>query len=171
VNYAGERYLVEPVCDFGTVFIFGGGHISQKLAPLARLVGFRVVVLDDRPEFVEPTRFPQADGCILVGSFEHALEEITVDPDSYLVIVTRGHLHDKTVLAQALHSEAAYIGMIGSRRKRDAIYTELATQGFSPADFKRVFSPIGLPIEAETPEEIAVSIMAELIQVRAGRKR
>ncbi|HKJ64369.1 MAG TPA: XdhC family protein, partial [Desulfopila sp.] len=87
--------------------------------------------------------------------------------DDYVVIVTRGHLHDRTVLAQALRTDAGYIGMIGSRRKRAAIYTTLKNDGFTDTDLARVHNPIGLPIGADTPEEIAVSIAAELIQVRA----
>ncbi|GBF35218.1 xanthine and CO dehydrogenases maturation factor [Desulfocucumis palustris] len=165
---AGEkRFLVEPACDLGTVYIFGAGHVSQKIAPLATLVDFRTVVLDDRGEFANRERFPTADRVMVLDTFERALEGLEIDRDSYLVIVTRGHAHDKTVLGQALKTNAGYIGMIGSRRKRDAIYKALSAEGFARDEFARVYCPIGLEIEAETPEEIAVSVMAELIKVRA----
>jgi xanthine dehydrogenase accessory factor len=127
------------------------------------------VVLDDRPEFASSERFPRAEQIKVIPSFPQAFEGLEIDRDGYVVIVTRGHLHDKTVLEQALKTDAGYIGMIGSRRKRDLIYRELLTKGFSQAELGRVHAPIGLAIGAETPEEIAVSIVAELIQVRAGR--
>jgi xanthine dehydrogenase accessory factor len=163
-----QSLLVEPLGAGGTLFLFGGGHVSQKLAPLADTLGFRIVVVDDRPEFANRQCFPHGQDFIIPASFEQAVEQCDVDADSYLVIVTRGHLHDKTVLAQALRTPAAYIGMIGSIRKRNAIYDELRREGFSDMDFSRVYSPIGLKIGAESPEEIAVSIAAELIQVRSG---
>ncbi len=100
-----------------------------------------------------------------------ALEGLEINEDSYIVLVTRGHVHDKTVLGQALRTHAGYIGMIGSRKKRDTVYEELSMEGFSRDEFDRVYSPIGLDIGAETPEEIAVSIVAELIRARAGRSR
>ncbi len=166
----GERqWLVEPLDVAGTVVLFGGGHISQQLAPLAARVGFRTWVVDDRAEFASRSRFPEADQIVKVDSFEQALEGLKIGADGYLVIVTRGHLHDKTVLAQALRTDAKYIGMIGSIRKRNAIYEALRAEGFTEADLERVHSPIGLKIGAETPEEIAVSIVGELIACRAGR--
>jgi xanthine dehydrogenase accessory factor len=169
VSYQGQRYLVEPLGSRNTVYIFGAGHVSQQLAPLAKKVGFRTVVLDDREDFASRERFPDADKVIVLTSFEVALEGLEIDSDSYLVLVTRGHAHDQTVLRQALATQAGYIGMIGSRRKRDAIYAALGMEGFSPRDFDRVCSPIGLAIGAETPEEIAVSIVAELIQIKAAK--
>jgi xanthine dehydrogenase accessory factor len=171
IDYQGQRYLVESLCHEGTVYIFGAGHVSQQVAPLASLVGFSVVVLDDRQEFANRERFPQADEVVVLGNFDEALAGIEINADSYLVIVTRGHAHDQTVLRQALATAAGYIGMIGSRRKRDAVYENLGKEGFTRQDFDRVFSPIGLAIGAETPEEIAVSIVAEVIQVRAGKNR
>lgn len=164
---SGYRYVIDPIDIYGTVYIFGGGHVSQKLALLTQLVGFRTVILDDREEFITPERFPGADELVRIEHFDKALQSIILDPQSYLVIVTRGHLHDKTVLAQCLKSSAVYIGMIGSQRKREAVYQALLIEGFSRDDLKKVASPIGLPIDAESPEEIAVSICAELIQQRA----
>lgn len=165
----GRRYLVEPLCHESTVFIFGAGHISRKLAPLTKLVGFRTVVLDDRDDFANRERFPEADRIVVPASFESAMQDLDVDEDSYLVLVTRGHLYDRVLLGEALKTRASYIGMIGSRRKRDAIYSALSKEGFRSSDFERVKSPIGLDIGAETPEEIAVSVVAELIRARAGK--
>lgn len=167
IAIAGNRFLVEPVSTYGTVYIFGAGHISQKLALLTPRVDFRTIILDDRKEFASRDRFPAADEVIVLENFEQAFNNLDIDQDSYLVIVTRGHAHDKTVLARALRTKACYIGMIGSLSKRDTIYSALREEGYSEDSIKKVYSPIGLKIAAETPEEIAVSIMAELIKVRA----
>lgn len=160
----GEVFI-EPVGKGPVLLLFGGGHISQEVAPLAKRVGFDVVVVDDRPEFANRDRFPWADR-IVVEDFERVGEVLPADEDSYVVIVTRGHLHDYTVLKQYLRSPARYIGMIGSRRKRDLIYRQLLEEGYTQEDLERVHAPIGLPIGAETPQEIAVSIVGELIKVR-----
>lgn len=162
-----DKYLVEPIYNANTLYIFGAGHVSQKLCAVASTVDFNIVVLDDRAEFASRARFPAADRVLVLPSFEQAFDNLDIDSDSFIVIVTRGHAHDKTVLRQALSTEAGYIGMIGSKRKRDAIYNALLNEGFSKNDLARVYSPIGLEINAETPEEIAVSIAAELIKVRA----
>jgi xanthine dehydrogenase accessory factor len=163
--------LVEPLGESGTAYIFGAGHVSRSLAEFVRAVGFRTVVLDDRPEFAAAERFPAADERIVLASFEDAFAPVQVDEDSYVLIITRGHLHDLTVLAQALRTRAAYIGMIGSRRKTRLVFDALLKEGFSEEDLQRVHAPVGLPIGAETPEEIGISITAELIQVRAGVNR
>ncbi len=165
-----KRFLVETISDEGTVYIFGGGHIGQKLAPLCSLVGFKAVVLDDRPGYANREVFDTADRVVLLDTFEHALQDVAVDENSYVVIVTRGHLHDATVLRQVLRTKAGYIGMIGSRRKRDIIYQKLMEEGVTAEAIARVYSPIGVPIGGETPEEIAVSIAAEMIKVRAERR-
>jgi xanthine dehydrogenase accessory factor len=170
VSHEGNLFFAEPLCKERTVFIFGAGHVSRMLAPLARLVGFKTVVVDDRSEFANRERFESADEVIVADSFERVLDGLEIDAESCLVLVTRGHVHDKTLLRQALGTKAGYIGMIGSRRKRDAVYDALEKEGFLRPEFDRVFSPIGLDIGAETPEEIAVSIVAELIRVRAGRR-
>ena len=171
VEYGEKRFFIDPLSSEGTAYIFGAGHIGQKLAELTRFVGFRTVVLDDREEFANRERLPFADEVLVLDAFEKALNGLDIDEESYLVIVTRGHAHDKTVLGQALRTKAGYIGMIGSRRKRDEIYEALLKEGITRADVDRVHSPIGLNIGAETPEEIAVSIVAEMIQARAGKSR
>lgn len=170
VTHAQRQYLVEPMADRGTVYIFGAGHIGQKLAPLAALVGFKTVVLDDRKEYATSELFEQADRVILLDAFDHALRDVTLDANSYVVIVTRGHMNDAAVLRQVLKTPAGYIGAIGSRRKRDTINRKLWEEGFTAQDTARVYSPIGLSIGAETPEEIAVSIVAEMIKFRAERR-
>jgi xanthine dehydrogenase accessory factor len=164
----GPRYLVEPIRRQTTAFIFGAGHVSQRIAPLAESVGFRTVVLDDRPEFASRERFPVPTELVVLPSFA-ALPLAEVDEYSYLVIVTRGHLHDRTVLEQALGTPAGYLGMIGSRRKSGAIFDALLAGGYSQVDLDRVHAPIGVDILAETPEELAVSIVGEMIKVRAER--
>ena len=151
----------------GTVYLFGAGHVSLQTAILAKRVGFETVVLDDRMEFANRCRFSDADDVRVLASFEQAFEGLEIHADSYLVILTRGHLHDKTVLQQALKTPAGYIGMIGSRKKRDAVYRALEKEGFSSADFEKVHCPIGLSIGAQSPEEIAVSIVAEMIHARS----
>jgi xanthine dehydrogenase accessory factor len=165
-----QRLLIEPPFIPGEILLFGAGHVSRQVADLAELVDFRTVVLDDREEFANRGRFPRADEVLVLSSFDRALEGREIDDDHYVVIVTRGHSHDKTVLAQVLTTNAGYIGMIGSKRKRDAIYNALLGEGFTRNDLARVHCPIGLSIGAETPEEIAVSIVAELIQKRMEKK-
>jgi len=159
--------FVEPVLSDPVLYVFGGGHVSAQIVPLASHVGFKVMVIDDRPDFANPQKFPEAAE-VHAYPFDTVLQRLTVDESSYLVIVTRGHMHDMTVLAQCLQTDATYIGMIGSQRKIGMIYERLLEQGFTQGDLDRVHAPIGLEIGAETPEEIAVSIVGELIKVRAG---
>jgi xanthine dehydrogenase accessory factor len=167
IQSGDRRFFIEPVMAPGTVYLFGAGHVSLQTAILAKRVGFEVVVLDDRMEFANTSRFSDADDVRVPASFELAFEGLEIHADSYLVILTRGHLHDKTVLQQALKTPAGYIGMIGSRKKRDAVYQALENDGFTAKDFQKVHCPIGLSIGAQTPEEIAVSIVAELIHARS----
>ena len=168
LEFPGSEHPVflEWLKALGTAFIFGAGHVGACVAHLAAYVGFNVVVLDDREEFASPTKLPGADRVVVVDSFHHAFSHLAVDEDSYLVIVTRAHAHDKTVLAQALQTNPGYIGMIGSRRKTKLVLEALLREGFTREDFQRVHAPIGLPIGGETPEEIAVAIIAEMIQIR-----
>lgn len=161
-----QRFLVEPLRPEGTVYIFGAGHVSQKIAPLSENVGFRTVVLDDRADYVNRERFPVPIEIKVVKSF-NKLPSLEIDKDSYLVIVTRGHLYDKIVLEQVLRSNARYIGMIGSRSKRDQVFNRLINQGYKKEELDRVYAPIGTNIGAETPEELAISIVGELIKVRS----
>jgi xanthine dehydrogenase accessory factor len=162
----GQGHALEPWAAASPLLLFGAGHVSRPTAQVAAMLGFRVTVLDDRPDFANAERFPQASTRVL-DSYDDCFAGLPCGPEAFVVIVTRGHAHDAEVLAQALRTRAGYIGMIGSRRKRDAVYERLRGQGFSGADLGRVRCPIGLDIGDETPEEIAVSINAELIACRA----
>ena len=165
VEADGVETVVEPLSHPGVVHIVGAGHVALATAELAVFAGFDVVVMDDRREFANIQRFPRARNVVVLESFNSCLKDL--GRDDYVVIVTRGHLHDKEVLAQALVTGANYIGMIGSRRKRKAIYESLVKEGFTEKDLARVHSPIGLAIGAETPAEIGLSIVAELVKVRS----
>ena len=169
-EYGDSRFLVEQIRPMRTVLIFGAGHVSQQVAPLCEKMGFRVVVLDDRAEYANRSRFTAETEIRVLDSFDD-WAGLPIDAGCYIVILTRGHIHDKTVLGLALRTSAGYIGMIGSRRKRDKIYQALQEEGFTQQDINRVYSPIGLDIGAETPEELAVSIVGELIQVRAAEQK
>lgn len=166
--HSGRELLVEPLAAPGVVHFAGAGHVALATAKLAHFAGFATVVMDDRAAFANHERFPHAEVRVL-PSFDRCFDRL--EPDDYAVIVTRGHLYDRQVLAQALRTEAGYIGMIGSRRKRDTIYASLLADGFTTGDLERVHCPIGISIEAETPEEIGVSIVAELIQARNAGPR
>jgi xanthine dehydrogenase accessory factor len=163
------RVVVDRIRKLKTLYCFGAGHVAVPTAHLAALVGFRVVVLDDRPEFANAARFPDADEICVVGDFNHAFEGLEMDHDAYVVIVTRGHQYDRTVLEQSLKTSAGYIGMISSRRKRDTIFKALMATGVKKEQLARVHSPIGINIGGETPEEIALSIVAELISQRSQK--
>lgn len=155
--------LLEPVFSEPTVYIFGAGHISQQLVPLIKRVHFKVVVIDDREIFANKELFPDADE-IIVTEFEKAFDHLTFDQSSYVVIVTRGHLYDGLILKEAVKTDACYIGMIGSKKKIQTLYKNLAKEGIQQSLLNKVHAPIGIDIGSETPEEIAVSIVAQLIQ-------
>ncbi|MBM4340865.1 MAG: XdhC family protein [Deltaproteobacteria bacterium] len=160
--------LLEPIVSEPTVYIFGAGHISEQLVPLVKRVHFKTIVIDDREMFANQKRFPEADE-VIVTEFENAFDRISIDHSSYIVIVTRGHIYDKFVLEKAVKTGAHYIGMIGSRKKIQTLYKNLAKEGIPEGLLKRVHAPIGLDIGSETPEEIAVSIVAQLIKERRGK--
>ncbi len=172
ISHQGREYLVSYFAVSGNLILIGAGHVAACTAEAAARVGFRVIVMDDRLEFANRLRFPQAHEVKVLGSFSDCFKGYDIDQDSYLVIVTRGHMHDLEVLDQALRTKAGYIGMIGSRRKRDALYANLRNKGVSDGQLEQVHCPIGISIEADTPEEIAISIVGELICQRAtGRKK
>src|SRR5690348_17471212 len=156
--------FVEPILPQPVLHIFGGGHVSMALAKAANAAGFGIVVIDDREQFANAQRFPMAQE--IVASYEKAFASLNPNASSYLVIVTRGHRDDMRVLAWAVRTQARYIGMIGSRRKVISVYRALEREGFSEKEFERVHAPVGLEIGALSPEEIGVSIAAELIAVR-----
>lgn len=163
----GELELfIEPILTPPSLYIFGSGHISLSLAKIGRLLGFKIVVIDDRPEFANPDRFPEAE-VILIDDFTKAFPKLRIiDKSSYIVIVTRNHRYDKMVLEWAMDTKAKYIGMIGSKTKVKTIFSHLLAEGISKELLDKVHAPIGLAINAQTPEEIAVSILAEIINIR-----
>lgn len=158
---------IEPIIPTPTVFIFGCGHISLFVSKISAMMGFQVVVIDDRALFANKERFPEAEQ-VIAEKFSLAFPQLKVNRSSYLVIVTRGHAGDQEVLEWAISTEARYIGMIGSKRKIQTVYKNLEERGIARERLQRVFAPIGLEIGALTPEEIAVSIVGQMIEVRRG---
>jgi len=156
--------FVEPILPQPMLYLFGGGHVSMALAKTASAAGFAVGVVDDREAFANLQRFPMAQE--VFTSYDKAFEVIHPNAATYLVIVTRGHKEDMRVLAWAVRTEARYVGMIGSKRKVLSVYRALEQEGYRPEEFERVFAPMGLEIGALSPEEIAISIVAELVAVR-----
>ena len=165
----GRAWYIEPLPWDGVVYIFGGGHVSQALVPVLAAADFRCQVIEDREEFCRPGLFPGAERTRLLQpqDFERAL---SIGPGDYVCVLTRGHKDDAACEAFALRTPARYIGVIGSKKKTAAVNAQLKEQGFTDSDLSRVTTPIGLPIGARTPAEIAVSIAAQLIQVRAAHR-
>ncbi len=169
IRQDGRDLYAEQINSSGRVYVFGCGHVAQELVPVLAHVGFRCVALDDRPEFAAKELFPSAEEVILCD-FEHLSESITVTEEDYACVMTRGHAFDAVVQAQLLMTDACYIGVIGSARKKAGVYQRLKEEyGFADEVFERITSPIGLPIRAETPAEIAISVAAQLIEFRAKR--
>lgn len=166
VTEGGKEYLIEPIFNHERVYIIGAGHVSQKIADITKMLDFETIIVDDRDEFSNRERFRTADEVKVIPSFKDILNYIKVDSRSYIIIVTRGHSYDKEVLSQMLKTDVKYIGMIGSKNKREYIYNCILNEGYTLKDIERVHCPIGLPIFAQTPEEIAVSIAAELVKTR-----
>jgi xanthine dehydrogenase accessory factor len=156
--------VVEPQ---PTLLVIGAGHIAVPIARMGKMLSFEVVVLDDREKFANRERFPDADQ-VIAADFGPTLAGMKITRAHYIVIITRGHQYDEESLMEVADSPAAYIGMIGSRRRVQAVRDNLAGIGFDPSKLDRVRAPIGLEIGAETPEEIGVSIIAEIISVRRG---
>lgn len=159
--------FLEPVFPQPRVFIFGAGHISRSLSKIAALAGFATVVVDDRESYASPDRFPEAEQ-VLAGAYEAIIPALEINESSFIVIVTRGHRDDLQVLRRAVRTPARYIAMVGSKRKVIALAKQLEAEGVTAEAFERVHAPMGLEIGAVTPEEIAVSVVAEMIAVRRG---
>lgn len=162
------RVFVEAILPDPQLFLFGGGHVARAIARIAKSVGFRLIIIDDRPAFANAERFPEADQ-VIVDEFDGIIPKLPIDESSYLIAVTRGHQWDQPVIEQAVWTDAKYIGMIGSRRKVALMWKHLEAKGIPRALLERVHAPIGLEIHADTPEEIAVSVVAELITVRRAQ--
>ena len=156
---------IEPVMLEPHLVILGAGHVGKTLTKLARFTGFRVTVVDDREEFANRENIPDATD-LLVNEFARAFEQVPVERSTYIVVATRGHNHDLDAVKAALRTEACYIGLLGSKRKKALLHKSLQEAGFSQEDISRVVIPVGLAIGSVTPEEIAVSIMAQIIQLR-----
>src|SRR6516165_8860798 len=157
--------FVEPVLPVPHAFIFGAGHISKSLSKVATLAGFSTVVVDDRESFANRERFPEAQE-VHAEEYEEVFPRLAINETSYVIIVTRGHRDDMRVLKLAIAAPARYIAMIGSKRKVLNVVRELEKEGIPRAAFERIFAPMGLDIGAVSPEEIAVSVTAEMIAVR-----
>lgn len=163
--FSSEGLIVVPILNRSCVYIFGAGHVSQHICRIASMVDFDVTVIDGRGDYSNADRFPAARKTI-VEDFDAVFDHLPFSGSEFVVIVTRGHKHDALVLEQVLRQPTRYVGMIGSRRKTKMVFDHLRGKGIDDTSLAVVFAPIGLDIGAETPEEIAVSIVAELIQAR-----
>ena len=164
INDESSSILIEPFFPEPRLIILGGGHIAKPLSEFAHKVGFDVVVVDDRPFFANKNRFPDAE--VICDDFKRSFEFLNIKKSDFIVIVTRGHRHDGVCLRNALSFYSKYIGMIGSKRRVKGMMEELLSEGYSQDVLDKIYSPIGLCIGAVTPDEIAISIIAEIISVR-----
>lgn len=163
----GVEVMIEVTERPATLLVVGAGHVGQAIASIAAIAGFSVAVLDDREAFANAERFPMADN-VICGDFTDELRRFPIDASTYIIMVTRGHKQDELSLREVAASDAAYVGMIGSLRRVSTVLTHLAVEGVPREALERVHTPIGLDIGAETPEEIAVSVVAELVLARRG---
>lgn len=163
-------YYIQPLAVKGQVYIFGGGHIARKLVPILASVDFSCIVYDSMEEFTRLEDFPQAKA-VICGDFAQIDQHLSIGRDDYVVIMTRGHAYDYTVLRQVLAKHTLYTGMIGSRSKVKTTNEKLMGDGYTETDIARIHSPIGLAIKADTPAEISISIAAEMIEVRATARQ
>ena len=164
---SGDEYFVEAYTTPPTLVLAGGGHVSKAISNIAASLGFRIFIIDDREEFSNPDRFPEAEQTV-VSDYGSAFEKLPIGTNSFVVIATRGHRYDASATASAMRTPASYVGLLGSKRKTILIFEELFAEGFTMEEVQSVRSPIGLKISARTPEEIALSIMAEIVGFRLG---
>jgi len=157
--------FLEPIALPETLYLFGAGHIAQSTATMGKMLGFRVVVVDPRPEYNNADRFPGADS-LIVEEYDSAFAKLSVDEGSYIIIYTTGHVFDEQCLRFAVSTKTKYTGMIGSKKKVREVKQRLLQKGVSRQQLDRVYAPIGIEIGAETPQEIAISILAEIIKVK-----
>ena len=157
--------FLDPILPQETLYIFGAGHISHSTVPIAKMMGFQIVVIDPRSDYNNSARFPNADS-LIVEEYKSVFSTLNVAEGSYIVICTTGHIFDEQCLEFSVGTKAKYIGMIGSKKKVTDIRERLQKKGVSKEKLDSIYAPIGLYIGAETPEEIAISIMAEIIKVR-----
>ena len=159
-----DGYITGP-----ELILVGAGHISQYLAGMAKMLDFTITVIDDRKDYACQEKFPQADR-IIAADIAESLENLSITNNTYLAILTRGHRYDQVALEKVIGSDAAYIGMIGSRSKIKTVFDELRENGVNPSDLEKVHAPIGLDLGGKSPAEIALSIAAEMVKVRYSRK-
>ena len=167
VAESGAEYFVEAYTTPPQLVICGGGHVSKAISAHARALGFRLFITDDRAEFANEERFPEAD-MVVAKKPEEALTELPINPNTFIIVATRGHRFDNVALAAAANTPARYVGLMGSKRKTILIYEDLVRLGIPIDRINEIRSPIGLDISARTPEEIAVSIIAEVLMFRLG---
>ena len=166
LEYGKEKYYIQKIQNTSRVYVFGGGHLAQELVPLLSHLGFRCIVTDDRAEYSSKNLFPDAEE-VRTLSYDELYGKFDIQPQDYIIAVTRGHMGDFEVQRFALKTPAYYIGAVGSRSKIAAVNQKLRENGFTDEDISRITAPIGLPIKSEPPAEIAVSIAAQLIEKRA----
>lgn len=167
VKKDGREYYIEAYTTQPNLVLAGGGHISNAIAPIAKTLGFKVFVIDDRQEFSNNERFPDADKT-LVANYPEGIKKLVPNANTFVVVATRGHRHDDDAVAAALETDASYIGLVGSKRKAILIFEQLISKGFTEKQIKEIRSPIGINIGARTPEEIAISIISEILSFRLG---
>jgi len=163
----GSQIYVEGFTSPPTLILIGGGHVNKAISNLAATLGFRIFVVDDRPEFANGERFAEAEG-VIIADYSDGLDKLKVNSNTYIVVATRGHKYDDVALAEAIRTPARFVGLLGSKRKSILIYKNLLGHNIPLERIQEVHAPIGLNIGALTPEELAVSIMAEIIMVRRG---
>ncbi len=156
---------VEAILPDPMLYIFGAGHVGQCVAQAAKTIGFKIAVVDDRIKYANSERFPSAEA-FYVDSWEENFRKLAITDSCYILIATRGHNYDLACLRFALTTPAKYIGLLGSRRKTKLLYEALEREGVNSSSFERVYAPVGIEIGSETPEEIAISIVAELVAIR-----
>ncbi len=164
----GASIYVETFTNPTTVVIAGGGHVGKAIYTMAKFVGFKVIIVDDRPQFANEERFPDADE-IVIDDFDKGLRSLNLTPNCYVIVATRGHKLDDVALAEAARSNAGYVGLLGSRRKAVMIFRDLLRQGISEERMRQIHAPVGLDLGGRTPDEIAVSIVAEIVAIKHGR--
>lgn len=164
---SGAEYFIEAYTTPPQLVVCGGGHVSKAIAPLAKPLGFRLFITDDREEFANPDRFPEAD-ILMPLKPEEALPKLPINANTFIIVATRGHRYDNVALEAAAHTPAKYVGLMGSRRKTILIYEDLLRNGVPLDRVREIRSPVGLDVRARTPEEIAVSIIAEVLMFRLG---
>ncbi len=163
------KYFIEPIQSLPSLYIFGGGNLSLQIARIGRALGFRIVVVDNQPEFANPQMFPEAD-IIIAEDYDKAFSRLILGESSYIIIATRNHDHDQQVLELAVNSDAEYVGMAAcSETKKQRFFSNLIAKGIPKERFNKVHAPIGIDIRAQTMEEMALSILAEIVKFHRSR--